>query len=49
MWEFVEIITSLIAVVFAIAAALGILLLFYGIAIIIFRSAFGVELWNPLH
>ena len=36
-------------IAFGIGAALLSLVLFYGIVVIIFRYAFGVELWNPFH
>ena len=34
---------------FQVVAGLFVLTLMYGVVVIIFRYAFGVELWNPFH
>jgi hypothetical protein len=38
-----------VAWLFQLAAGAFVLSLMYGVAVIIFRNAFHVELWNPFH
>jgi hypothetical protein len=42
-----ELIGAVISIALSIPAVLLTLVLFYGMVLLIFRYAFGVELWNP--